>query len=210
MEIFMCPVIGTLTVDLVAQTATSTSDLGKAGNSLDELGRKAKTAGKQMDYSMLEAKGSMMLLGEQLGVHIPRHLQALIAEIPMVGAAFSAMLPIVGVVAAIAIIAKLMEKNEEAREKFVHDWEAANTEVQNVFNKLSDKLLDAAIKADELSGNHLAALAKQLQKIDNMSSRALVTELGTITKAADHVFEDLKSHWYELGGSEEAKKKLDE
>src|SRR6266852_832864 len=205
----MCPVVGTLTVNLEANTATFTADLGKAGNSLDGFGKSAAAAGKTVDYSMLEAKGSMMLLGEELGVHIPRHLQTLIAEIPMVGAAFSAMLPIVGVVAAIAIIAKLVEKNEEAKEKFTREWEGANTEVQNVFNKLSDKLLDAGIKADELSGNHLGALAKQLQKIDNMSMRELVSELGTITKAADHVFEDLKSHWYELGGSEEAKQKLD-
>jgi hypothetical protein len=203
-------VIGTLTVNLEANTATFSGDLGKAAKSAEDFGSAASAAGKQVDYSMMEAKGSMMLLSEQLGVHIPRHLQTLIAEIPAVGAAFGAMLPLVGAVAAIAIIAKLVEKNEEAKEKFTHDWMSANTEVQEVFNKLSDKLLDAGIKADELSGNHLGALTKQLQKIDNMSMRELVTEMGTVQKAADRVFEDLKSHWYEFGGSEEAKKKLDD
>ncbi|MGA6988641.1 MAG: hypothetical protein WBZ01_21495 [Terriglobales bacterium] len=204
------PSVGTLTVNLEANTARFTGDLGKAAKSAEDFGRAATEAGGQVDYSMREARGTTALLGEELGVHIPRHLQTLIAEIPAVGAAFAEMLPIVGVVAAIAIIGKLIEKNAEAREKFGHDWAAAGVEVQDVFNSFSEKLLDAGIKADELAGNHLAALQKELQKIDNQSMKELASAFNTVAKAADHVFEDLKSHWYELGGSEEAKKNLDE
>src|ERR1700704_1035417 len=102
----MCPVVGTLTVDLVANTPTFTADLGKAGNSLDELGRKAKTAGKDLDFSMLAARGGMALMGEELGVHIPRPLQTLIAGIPGVGTAFATLLPIIGAVFAVELIHK--------------------------------------------------------------------------------------------------------
>jgi hypothetical protein len=110
----MCPVVGTLTVDLVANTATFTADLGKAGNSLDELGRKAKTAGKDLDFSMMEARGGMALMGEELGVHIPRHLQTLIAGIPGVGTAFATLLPIIGAVFAVELIHKWIEEGHKA------------------------------------------------------------------------------------------------
>src|SRR5579862_9931492 len=116
------PVVGTLTVDLVANTATFTADLSKAGNSLDGFGKQAEEAGEQVDFSMREARGSMMLLGEEIGVHIPRHLQALIAELPGVGVAFAEMLPLVGVIAAIGIIAKLIEKSDEAKGKMDATW----------------------------------------------------------------------------------------
>jgi hypothetical protein len=145
------PIVGVLTVDLVANTASFTADLGAAGNSLDGLGKSAADAGEKIDFSMREAKGSMMMLGEEVGVHIPRHLQALIAEIPGVGAAFAEMLPIVGVIAAIAIIAKLIEKNEEAKEKLAQGWDKFGEVSQGVFNSLEDKMLEVGKKADELS-----------------------------------------------------------
>ena len=109
----MPTVIGTLTVNLEANTASFTADLGKAGNSLENLSDKAGEAGDSMDFSMGKARGGLMLVEESVGVHLPRHLNALIAEIPGVGEAFSTMLPIIGVVAAIAVIAKLIEKHEE-------------------------------------------------------------------------------------------------
>jgi hypothetical protein len=85
------------------------------------------SAGKQMEYSFREARGSIALVGEQLGVHIPRELSMLLAHIPLVGAAFSAMLPLVGVVAAIGIIASLIEKHEKLVEAQRHATEASES-----------------------------------------------------------------------------------
>lgn len=64
---------------------------------------------------MYEAKGGLMLTEHLLGVPLPRHLNSLIAQIPGVGAAFATMLPIVGVLLAIEIIVKLIEKHEELK-----------------------------------------------------------------------------------------------
>lgn len=109
----MPTIVGTLQVDLVANTATFTADLGKAGKGLDDFGKSASDAGKAVDFSMQQAKGGLMLAEESIGVHLPRHLNALIAQIPGVGAAFANMLPVLGVLAAITIIVKLIEKHEE-------------------------------------------------------------------------------------------------
>ena len=108
------PVVGTLTVDLIANTATFTADLGKAGNSLDEFGKAGKRAGQDLDFSMREAQGGLALAGEELGIHIPRHLRALIAEIPGIGIAFSTLLPIIGAVFAVKMIAEWVEAHEKA------------------------------------------------------------------------------------------------
>src|SRR5258708_39179227 len=118
---------------------------------------------------MHEAKGSMMLLGEEAGVHIPRHLQALIATIPGVGAAFAEMLPIVGVIAAIAIISKLIAKNEEAKEKLAQGWDKFGVESATVFEDLDDKMLKVGKTADELAGKNLEALKTKLAVIYHVS-----------------------------------------
>lgn len=64
-------VVGTLTVDLVANTASFSGDLSKASKSAEDFGKSAVGAGQQVDYSMREARGGVALLSEELGVHIP-------------------------------------------------------------------------------------------------------------------------------------------
>jgi hypothetical protein len=203
-------VVGTLTVNLEANTASFSGDLSKASKSAEDFGKSASEAGKQVDYSMMEAKGSLMLFSEEIGVHIPRHLAALIAQIPAVGAAFGAMLPIVGVIAAIAIIEKLVAKNEEAKEKLARSWDTFGAETLTVFDDMDEKLLRVGKTADELAGRHLEALQKELELIDKASLKELAAEFGKLTKAADAMFAELKSHWYEFRtGSEDAQKDID-
>src|SRR6202051_880348 len=109
--------VGALIIKLQAETAEFRADLGKVKGDLDEFAGKSQEAGQAMNYSMHEAKGGLMLVEESVGVHIPRHLNALLAQIPGVGALFANMLPIIGVVAAIAIITKLIEKHDEMKDK---------------------------------------------------------------------------------------------
>ncbi len=191
-------VIGTLTVNLEANTATFSGDLGRAAKSAEDFGAKAGAAGKQVDYSMREAKGGMMLMSEELGVHIPRHLQTLIAGIPAVGAAFAEMLPIIGVIAAIAIIEKLIAKNEEAKEKLAQGWDKFGVETETVFSSLDDKMLQVGKTADELAGRHLEALRKELELIDHASLRELAAEFGKLEKAGHTLMAEMKSSWYEI------------
>jgi hypothetical protein len=187
------PVIGTLTVDLVANTATFTADLGKAGNSLDGFGKSAKDAGEAMDFSMREARGSMMLMSEEFGVHIPRHLQALIAEIPGVGAAFSAMLPIVGVVAAIGIIGHLIEKHQEAAKEIAGGWESMGQTFSTTMAGLADKLLSVQQRADELRGDHLGALQLGLERIDHQTMADIIGEFKKAETEADKLLAKMDS-----------------
>jgi hypothetical protein len=110
--------------------------MGKVKSDLSNLKDGSASTGSAMDYSFTEARGSMMLLGEEIGVRVPRHLQTLIASIGPIGSAFAAILPVVGVVAAIAVLEKVKDKIQEARDKvatFGVGWaEATSTSVDKV------------------------------------------------------------------------------
>jgi hypothetical protein len=205
------PVIGTLTVDLVANTAAFSGDMGKASKSAEDFGKGMKEAGHTAEYSMHEAKASMAIAGEELGIHLPRHIRALIAEIPMVGEAFAALLPIIGAAFSIKLIAEWYEAHEKAAHELEEAYAGFGINTQKVFNGLDDKLLSAGIKADELAGHHLAALKKQLELIDHQSLSELAQQFNVLAKASDAVFSHLKSSWYEIGaGSKGAAHALDE
>jgi hypothetical protein len=157
-------VVGVLTVNLEANTASFSSDLGKASQDAENFGQSAARAGQQVDFSMTEARGSTALLGEELGVHIPRHLQTLIAQIPEVGAAFATMLPLVGVFAAVAIVTKLIEKHEEL----------AKAEA-----KVRDAVADMTVKLDDQTNALILTNLKlddQIRKIEQKPVRNGVRE----------------------------------
>ncbi len=208
----MSTLVGTLAVDVTNGNATFTLDDAKS--QLDKFGKAAKDAGGQVDYSMREARGSLMLVENEVGVHLPREMNTLIASIPGVGQAFAAMLPIVGVVAAIAIVGKLVEKHREA---IAEIRAVANAQVEmgttgaNALRGLDDKILGLGSRLDELRGDHVAALKKELQLIDDQSLGELEKTFDVFGKAADAVFAHLKASWYELGsGSVGAKNALDD
>lgn len=206
--------VGALIVRLQAETAEFRADMGKVKQDLNDLKGVAGDTGDGMDYSMTKARGGIMLLENATGVRMPRALNSLIASIPAVGLAFSTMLPIIGVVAAIAVISKLIDKHNEAKtsaENLKTAHVNAGTVAANAFMGLEDKLLQVGIKSDELSGNHLGALKKQLELIDHQSLRELSTEFDRFAKSAEDVFARLKTNMFEFGsGSEGAKHSLQE
>jgi hypothetical protein len=192
--------VGALIVKLRAETAEFREDMGKVKSELDGLKDKSGEAGGAVDGSMRESAGSVRLLTHELGIPLPRELSRLIAAIPGVGAAFAMMLPIIGIVAAIVVIDKLIEHQKQVAEE-AHKLALAQanfgTTAQEAFNKLDDKLLQAGIRADELRGDHLAALHKQLVLIDHQSMNELADQFRTLASAADKTLADITEHWYE-------------
>src|SRR4051795_12705615 len=96
--------IGALIIRLQAETAQFREDMGKVKADLDGL--KGKSKEFDGSFNMMEARGSMMVLEESLGIRLPRHINSLIATIPGIGAAFELLLPVMGAVFAIGFISK--------------------------------------------------------------------------------------------------------
>jgi hypothetical protein len=204
--------VGTLQVDLIAGTASFTGPLDKAGQQAKKSAQDIQDGFNKVDLT--EARGTIALLGEDIGIHLPRHVQAFVAELPGVGAALDAAFPLFAVLALGVALAEGVEKFSKFREeaeKTATDLTNLGTSVNKTFNSLDDKLLQAGIKSDELREDHLAALKKQLELIDRQSMGELASTFDTLAKAADVTFADLKSHWYTFGnGSDGAKHALAE
>jgi hypothetical protein len=188
--------IGKLTVKLQAETAEFQDDLGKVQGGLDDLADKSESAGGRMVSSFKEGREGLMLLEESTGVHLPRALTGLIASVGPVGAAFEAMLPILGVIAAIDVISKLIEAHQKAAEaarELGNVEQDASTKSTMALQGIEDKLVEAQIKTDELAGNHIAALNKQLELLDHQSLKNLIDAFDKFGAEADAVFAKVKA-----------------
>jgi hypothetical protein len=167
----MATIVGTLQVDLVANTATFTADLGKCKDGLNDFAKGAEDAGQRVDFSMREARGSLMLVEGELGTHLPREMNTLLASIPGLGEAFATMLPVIGIIAAIGLITRLYEAHEKAAEEISKGWDAIDSSSSDAMAHLEDKLLSVQAKADDLAGNHLGALKLSPWRILSLNSR---------------------------------------
>jgi hypothetical protein len=201
--------VGALIIKLQAETAEFRSDLGKVKSDLNDLQDKGGQADGSFSFS--EARGSLMLLEESIGVRLPRHLNSLIAQIPGVGAAFAMMLPLAGVAAAIAIVAKLIEAHEKlvlAQQKSADDTDNLNVKMNDqakslelvgmklsdtiaklegrpTTNRLSEALLETSIAADKLASD----FAADFQKID----AAVIEAAGPLDRFKSSALEALKA-----------------
>jgi hypothetical protein len=159
-----------------------------------------------------EARGEAGLLGEAFGIHLPRHVRSFLAEIPGVATVLSAAFSATAIFFLIEALAKGIEKIEEFAERG-HKLQLAdqvfNTEINNSFKSLDDKLLEAGAGIDNLRGDHLAALKKELELIDHQTLRDLVTEFDILAKASDAMFAQVKRSWLDFdAGSTGAKNAL--
>ena len=145
--------VGALIIKLQAETAQFREDMGKVKSDLDGLKGKAGEAGAAMDYSMLEARGSVVLLGDQFGVHMPREISRMIATIPGVGLALESLLPIMGVVFGAEMIYKWIEANEKAKAAAKAAWDGMDDAANAALHKMDEEILSTGARVDDLDGS---------------------------------------------------------
>ena len=177
-------------------------------------GGEIKDSMEKAGYSIHEAQGEAMLLGEAFGIHLPRHVSRFLAELPGIGAALSTAFAATAVLFLVEAVVKGGEKLQEwinHAHKVAIAMDEFNTAVTNSFGGLEEKLLQAGVSIDELKGDHVDALRKQLELVDRVSMKELVGEFGLLAKAADAVFAELTTSWYQFGsGSAGAKRALED
>jgi hypothetical protein len=210
----MAAPVWVLSVDLQTKTATFQSGLAEAAKSargaFTDIKGGANEMGQEIGYSTGEARHSVMMLGEEFGVHLPRSLTSFISGLGPIGPALEAAFPFLAIILGATLLIEHLAKLKEAGHKLTEDQEQFGLTAQKVFNSLGDKALEAQKKIDELRGNHVAALKDELELIDHQSMEELATEFDVLAKAADKSFADIKSHWYTFGaGAEGAKNSLE-
>jgi hypothetical protein len=155
--------------------------------------------GTEVRGELNEARDTTELLGEAVGVRLPRAVGRFLADLPGVGTALNAAFGAFAIIFLIEWVAKGIEKIVEMREE-THKLELAQetfgAAVANSFGSLDEKLLSAQIKADELAGDHFGALKKELELIDHQSLAELEHQFQILASAADALFKQLETSWY--------------
>jgi hypothetical protein len=199
-------VIGELVVNVKANTGEFNDGMGKARVGMKDFGEKGEEAGEKIKTSMYEARGGLMMTEHILGVPLPRHLNSLIAKIPMVGAAFATMLPIIGIVLAIEIIEKLIAKHDAALAK-IKEVKDAWDEVHDGERKVGEEILTLQAETDELNGQFLKALQERLKVLDEQTLDKLTEQFKKLETAADKTFTSMRIGWLQIwlgsGGTNE-------
>jgi virulence-associated protein VapD len=86
---------------------------GQAGEEAIVAGEEMSAAAKQAEFDMHEAKGEIALLGEEIGVKVPRHVRGFLAELPGVGAALNAAFTATAVLVLIQVLVEGTKKLTE-------------------------------------------------------------------------------------------------
>lgn len=118
----------------------------KAGEDITMATEEIALGAKKAEFSMREAKGELALLGEETGVHLPRHVRAFVAELPGVGAALEAAF---SATAALILIQVLIEGTKKLTE-FISEtfiYTEAMKKSEEVTKEMNKELVK---QADEL------------------------------------------------------------
>jgi hypothetical protein len=220
--------VATAYIELVAQTET----FKKACN---DAGILVKQTAAKMRADMGEAKGSIALLGEEFGVHLPRHLRTFVAELPGVSAAMSAAFNAVAVFMLLDIVVKTGEKivefarkNEEAARKNREAWDSSrqklvetnseldlsNIKLENQLaklehkpeNKLAEALAEARVETEKLDDKLQSAIKDAQALLEKQSSGFLSSIfLGTNSTGYEQTMLQQHAGWMENADTPEGK-----
>jgi hypothetical protein len=189
--------IGEVNINLRLSLKNFQDDV-KTGSNAAQNG--ARDMANAFSSSSREAQGSLALIGDEIGVTIPRHLRTFITTIPGVGAALNAAFSSVALLAFIELITKIVEKVQEWEDRAkvtAEAMEALSSGNDTAFRKLDEEILGLSAHIDELRGIHLTALQKQLQLIDMQKFDSLTSQFDGVQQRVDKVFDSLN-----IGGVE--------
>ena len=203
----MAAPVWSLFVDLTTRTASFQSGLADAAkaarSSFGDIKESARDMGssvggstRMMGGHMMEARHGVMMLGEEFGVHLPRGITTFIASLGPVGAAMEAAFPFLAIILGATLLIEHFTKLKSKADELTASQSKSAEDITEIFEKLDNKLLQVGIRTDELAGNHIAALRKQLELVDHQTLANIISEIDKMGKDADAVFSKMQSNWF--------------
>jgi hypothetical protein len=167
--------IGQLVVQLEA-------DVAQLKSGMEEARAEARKTAKELSHQMKdEARGSVQLLGEEIGVRIPRELQKVLAQSSLVGPALSAAFKGVALVAFISLAAEAASKLGDFTDALAGYTTAVQKAEQSEI-AFNDSLLLGfkTVKQGEIVLN---GLRKTLQDLETQSAKTSVAWFSAFATA---------------------------
>jgi hypothetical protein len=216
----MAQPVWVLSVDLQAKTATFQTGLADAArsarDSFKQVNQGASEMGESVGRGSLDVRHALGLVDNTIR---GAHSMAMVDLIRMFkdSALVMGALPFAMTAAGFALVAEMVVKGVEAynayrmaAERLGDETTQMHTSLQDVLNGISDRVLEASKETDDLTGNHLGALNKELTLINHQDMGELRRAFEDIAKTADTTFTQLKASWYQFGiGSDGARHALD-
>lgn len=201
----MAQPVWVLSVDLQTKTATFQTGLADAAKaargSFNDIKGGAGEMGGRVSYSMMEARHSVMMLGEEFGIRLPRALSSFIAGLGPIGPALEAAFPFMAIAVGATVLIEHLTKMREAGHALTEAESSFGVAALNAFSTLSDKVAAAQMRVDELRKDHIGALSLELGLIDHATLQDLIVELNKLGESADKVFKQMHVGYLELIGS---------
>jgi len=167
------------------------------GQAASTAGDQAIVAGEEMEAgaelgarSLREAKGEAALLGEQFGVHLPRHVRTFIAELPGVGEALSAAFSATAILFVIQAIVELTKKvTDFVGEHFIFTEEMKASTAEIVKNNVElSKQSEAFEKAKESIENFGKTQQELADEKVAKLSKAITDQGAVLRQAQDNLY----------------------
>ena len=153
---------------------------------IEAAGKSGGSEIKQLGAEARESKASLALMGEEIGVHIPRHIRGFISSMPGVGAALSAAFSGIAVVVLIGVIVEAIKKVVEFHENLEKLREAPER-IQAEFARLTGATKTAN---DEMRVTN-DRLENAIAKLEHRPQNNLKLAIDEAAVAADHLSEKM-------------------
>lgn len=197
------PRIGSIRINLSAGTAELDADFKRAYATVSDFDRKVRGAAgglrtladsaKATRGEIRESNGTLALLSEQLGVHVPRHIRTFISSMPGVASALSKAFSGVAVIGLIMVLVEGIKKLAEFREAIKKAQDAPQRLAQG-FRELNAPL---KLANDELDLTN-AKLENEIAKLSGKPQNSLKEALYEARVEADKLADSLDKAFKEL------------
>jgi hypothetical protein len=211
-----------LSVDLQTKTASFISGMGDAAKaargSFGEIRDGAKDmaggvgeAGGKVNYSMMEARHGVVMLGEEFGVHLPRGITTFISSLGPVGAAMEAAFPFLAVILGATLLIEHLTKIGEEAAKAAEAGNKLGDDMTLGLDKAKEEAIDLAIEVRKSVGDPAWDLLGEKLKLKDADAgienlHRMEKELDDLVKAHGPSGNWNPFNW--LDGSDDIQKKI--
>jgi hypothetical protein len=199
-------IVTTLDPSGIRTGAEASSDAVKKSTSemkegFAETGNASQEAADKMNYSMTEARHSIMELGAETGVRMPRAVASFVASIAPVGSLLAAAFPVIAVVALIDVFSKAVDKIKEfsqSTEKEAAAWVAVDRAFLDSSDHIQQGIAEQQRRIIEYTQGPLAALEYAMKHLSSVAVQVF-KDINAALDGSVKGFEENAHFWNDYG-----------
>jgi hypothetical protein len=177
------------------------SGVRSAAADADDFGKLMDAPVQQITYNMHEARGAVQLLGEQIGIRLPREVNKLVSEVPAIGSVMSAAFSTIAVVGFIQVLAEVPEAFDKISQS-VTGWDEEAKKAYDHQIDINQKYLDLI--------RETARAQQELRLVGKTGSDEKKTELEVERSEQARNTQELHDNQVKLAGDMKALADLEE